>query len=194
MTKYIESVLTASADVLKYLCGNDNFFNYCLYRLEFLKQPNNFDYKYTYWVDSSHGLTLDDEANHKYGESQLGFEIWKQENKHLSIHEIRDDYPNKTITEHGVFVGLISVELMKNNEIDTFKQIRNECFMALCSELGVANTKKFERILFGKILVPDQSFKTIRHEIKIMLNHYFASLTDKSYYDKVLKYVLNVEG
>lgn len=158
-----------------------------------IKHDNIYNYKYTYWIATPNGMRLDDEKNHKYGDTRAGYEEWKRKEPQswyadhggvVSLRRVYDrDNDNRT-------VGYITEEKLSDY---TWKEeiaaLADECFEKLCEELEVKDKENFKYFLFNDM----GFFKDYELELQTKLdkmvhvyNEYNEDEEFKAFLDKVI--------
>lgn len=133
---------------------SNNVVDYFLKQAEKIRHENIHNHKYVYWIKTPNGMRLDDESNHKYGDTRKGYEQWKNENDNLVAGYSGNVYLRtiETRTPNKKLVGYITEEKLSDepwkNEI---KDLSKQCFEVLCSELGVKDKETFEYFIFADI-------------------------------------------
>lgn len=120
-----------------------------------IEHDNIYNYKYTYWIATPHGMRLDDEKNHKYGDTRAGYEEWKWKE------------PQSWYTDHG---GLVSLRRVYDRDNDDrtvgyiteeklsdvpwkqeISELVEQCFERLCETLEVKDVNNFKYFVFNDL-------------------------------------------
>jgi hypothetical protein len=150
-----------------------------------IEHENIYNYKYTYWVATPNGMRLDDERNHKYGETRDGYEEWKRQEPQswyadhggvVSLRRVYDrDNENKT-------VGYITEEKLSDqgwkNEI---VELVEQCFERLCETLNVKDRENFKYFVFNDLGFERDYKLELRTKLDKMVHVYNEYQDDEEY-------------
>jgi hypothetical protein len=150
-----------------------------------IEHDNIYNYKYTYWVPTPHGMRLDDERNHKYGDTRDGYETWKKEE------------PNGWYTDHGGVVSLRRVydrndenrtvawiteeKLSDYGWRDEIAGLADECFEKLCVSLEVKDVENFKYFVFNDLGFEKDFRLELRTKLDKMVHVYNEYHEDDEY-------------
>ena len=118
-----------------------------------LKYEKIYNYKYTYYTKTPHGMREDSNLNHQYGTDREGYESWKDDNPNLTmsysgvvtLREIQRRETNETI-------GYMTEEKLPNKPwIEKIDLLLEDAWKLFCDELGVKDDNAMDYFLFGEI-------------------------------------------
>lgn len=171
-----------------------NIIDYYQKKVNKIQHDNIYNYKYKYWIATPNGMRLDDERNHKYGETRKGYEEWKLQEPqswyadHSSVVSLRRVYDRNN---GNITVGYITEEKLSDyawqNEIIA---LSDECFETLCNTLEVKDKENFNYFLFNELGFFKDNILELQTKIDKMVHVYeeYNSNPDfKAFLDKVIK-------
>jgi hypothetical protein len=140
-------------------------------------------YKYVYWINTPNGMRLDDEKNHKYGESRKGYDQWNEDNpshtaSYAGVVSLRtiDDRDN------GRKVGYITEEKLSENRWSEISILVDDCFIALCRELNVKDNENFKYFITTNFdYFDDGGRMELLDELEVMEQIYVNYHNDEEY-------------
>lgn len=114
-----------------------------------LKYQKIYNYNYTYYVKTLHGMRDDIESNHKYGNTREGYESWQNDNSRCTM-SYSGVTTVRTITENNEITGYMFEEKLPNSPwLEKMDVLLEEAWKSFCSELEIVDEESMQYFLFN---------------------------------------------
>jgi len=147
MKSYAELMLELPTAKVMRTFGFEDVFLFFRCRFNMMRESTLSDFKFTYFKKTIAGVCLDDDANLKYGDHELGFSFWKNNNPTFTL-KYDEENAYHVVDSYGFEKGYIFIEKVQGLKFTNLKRIYTNCFIALCQFLEIRDFVAFEKFLF----------------------------------------------